>query len=188
MLLEDRMPEAEVTLRLAMFLINNAYTSKDVICAVDGAQVQVGENIIFPIIDFLSANGWHRSKNKDAWQGAYVNNKYPQKIVIHSAAGEGDLVSELKNGCRLRVESKKGPLIAKRNSQEYPLVREAIGQLMTAEHVRDSDILAVAIPESEKFISLAKQWRTRPLMKQVGIHIITINRSNKITGLESFGL
>ena len=47
---EDRMPEAEVTLRLAMYLISALYTKEDVICAIDGAQVKVGSKIIFPII------------------------------------------------------------------------------------------------------------------------------------------
>ncbi|BFM13628.1 hypothetical protein R50072_37810 [Simiduia litorea] len=188
MLPDDRMPEAEVTLRLAMFIIENAHTNEDVVCAIDGAQVQVRSKVIFPILEFLSSKGWCRPSDEGRWQCGYKNEDYEQKIIVHSSAGEGDLVSKLNNGYTLRVESKKGPLITKPGSQEYPLIREAIGQLMTVEHANDDDILAVAVPESEKFINLAIQWRKRPLMQQSGIHIVTVNRHNQITGLENVGM
>ncbi len=188
MLPDDRMPEAEVTLRLAMFLIENAHTNEDVVCAIDGAQVKVGSKVIFPILEFLSSKGWYRPSGEGRWQYGYKNEDYEQKIIVHSSAGEGDLISKLNNGYTLRVESKKGPLITKPGSQEYPLIREAIGQLMTVEHANDNDILAVAVPESEKFINLATQWRKRPLMQQSGIHIVTVNRLNQITGLENVGM
>jgi hypothetical protein len=185
---EDKMPEAEVTIRLAMFLIENSHTDEDVVCAIDGAQVKVGSTIIFPIIEFLNSKGWSSPNQDEKWQCSYIHSEHSQKIVIHSSAGEGDLVSKLNNGSTLRVESKKGPLKPKPGSQEYPLIREAIGQLMTVEHANDNDLLAVAIPESPKFLDLATQWRSRPLMKSAGILILTINRNNQITGLESVSM
>lgn len=188
MLLKDRMPEAEVTLRLAMYLISGSYTNNDVVCAIDGAQVKVGSTVIFPIIEFLNAEGWIGLEQDEKWQGKFVHENFSQGIIIHSSSGEGDLVSSLTNGFKLRVESKKGPIVSKPGSKEYPLIREAIGQLMTIEHANDDDILAVAVPESTKFCELAVQWRARPLMKHSGIHIITVNRNNQITGLEHFGL
>jgi len=97
-------------------------------------------------------------------------------------------VAQLKSGLTLRVESKKGPLSRSKSSKEYPLIREAIGQLMTIEKAEPNDILAVAVPHSEKFDKLASQWRERPLMKNVGIHIVTIDRSNTIRGLENVGI
>jgi len=53
------------------------------------------------------------------------------------------------------VESKKGPLIRSKSLQDYPLIREAIGQLMTVEHADSLDLLAVAVPSYEKFNALA---------------------------------
>lgn len=185
MLSEDRMPEAEVTIRLAMFLIKNSHTKEDVVCAIDGAQVKVSSKIIFPIVEFLESEGWSRLGQDQRWQCSYAHKSYAQKIVIHSSAGEGDLVSRLVNGRTLRVESKKGPLKSKPGSQEYPLIREAIGQLMTVEHANDNDLLAVAVPESAKFLALASQWRRRPLMQLAGINIVTVNRENRVVGLES---
>ncbi len=184
----DKMPEAEVTLRLALFLIYGNHTNDDVICAIDGAQIKTGKTVHFPILEFLNSEGWHGLDQKEKWQCKYIHDDYDQSIIVHSSAGEGDLVSSLNNGYTLRVESKKGPLSRDKSSKEYPLIREAIGQIMTIEHANDDDILAVAVPESEKFLSLASQWRDRPLMRHAGMHIITVNRSNQISGLEHVGM
>ena len=185
---KDKMPEAEVTLRLAMAIIEKGHTDSSVVAAIDGAQVKTGVTVHFPIVEFLNGLGWFGDDQSDRWQCSYTNEKYSQEIVVHSSSGEGDLVAQLKNGRTLRVESKKGPLSRSKSSQEYPLIREAIGQLMTVEKADPNDILAVVVPHSEKFANLASQWRERPLIKNAGIHIVTIDRSNTVRGLEEFGI
>jgi len=185
---EDKMPEAEVTLRLAIAIIEKGHTNSSVVAAIDGAQVKTGSTVHFPIVEFFNKHGWFGNDQSDRWQGTYKNTKYPQSIVVHSSSGEGDLVAQLQNDLTLRVESKKGPLLRSKSSQEYPLIREAIGQLMTIEKAEANNILAVAVPHSEKFESLAIQWRERPLMKKAGIHIVTIDRNNNIRGLENVGI
>jgi len=182
------MPEAEVTLRLAIALIVNGHVVNDIRVAIDGAQIKTGKTNHFPIVEFLNSNGWHSPDQALSWQTIYSNPNYPFSIVVHSNPGEGDLVADLKSGRKLRVESKKGPLLRSKSSQEYPLIREAIGQLVTIEHAAQSDLLAVAVPQSEKFDALANQWRDRPLMKSAGIHIVTVGRDNRIVGLESAGI
>ncbi len=188
MLPEDKMPEAEVTLRLAISIIEEGHAIAPVVVAIDGAQIKTRSTVHFPIVEFLNDQGWFGNGLKGNWQCTYKNEKYNQSIVVHSSAGEGDLVAQIKNGRTLRVESKKGSLSRSKSSQEYPLIREAIGQLMTIENVKANDVLAVAVPHSEKFAGLAAQWRVRPLMKKAGIHIATIDRSNTIRGLEHIGL
>jgi hypothetical protein len=182
------MPEAEVTLRLAMAIIEGGHTVKDIVVAIDGAQIKTGTQVHFPIVEFLNSFGWRSSEQSMRWQCSYQHTTYKSAIVVHSSSGEGDLVVELNNGRKLRVEAKKGPLIRSKSSQEYPLIREAIGQLMTIELAHPNDLLAVAVPHSEKFAELANQWRNRPLMKNAGIHIITVRRDNSITGLENVGI
>ena len=188
MLNPNKMPEAEVTLRIAISLIENGHVKGDVITAIDGAQVRTGSTIHFPIVEFLNSGGWFGENESERWQCTYRNDYYPQSIVVHSNAGEGDLVAILDSGRKLRFESKKGPLVKSKSSQEYPLIREAIGQLMTVEKADPNDILCVAVPSSEKFEALALRWRGRPLMKSAKIHIVTIDRDNMIRGLESIGI
>lgn len=188
MLPEDKMPEAEVTLRLAIALIEQGHAISTVESAIDGAQVKTGTTIHFPIVEFLNELGWYGNSESERWQCIYSHKDYKQTINVHSSSGEGDLVAQLKNGAILRVESKKGPLIKNKSSKEYPLIREAIGQLLTIETVNKKDVLAVAVPHSDKFNSLATQWRERPLIKSTGINIVTIDRDNKIRGLDSVGI
>lgn len=188
MLPDDRMPEAEVTLRLAMALIASGNAVGKVKAAIDGAQIKTGGTIHFRIVEFLAGYGWKQPNHDQRWQAEYTHDDYSNSILIHSSAGEGDLVVDLTSGQRLRVESKKGPLKRSKSSQEYPLIREAIGQLMTVEHAGAQDLLAVAVPHSDKFNALAKEWRERPLLKKLGIRILTVGRDNSISGLSDFGI
>ena len=185
---QDKMPEAEVTLRLAMAVIIGGHTNNDVLTAIDGAQVKTMNTVHFPIVEFLNGLGWWGDGARNRWQCTYHHENYSAEIVVHSSAGEGDLVAELSNGCKLRVESKKGSLVGSKSSNEYPLIREAIGQLMTIEKADPSDVLAVAVPHSDKFSALATKWRQAPLMVSASIHIAAIDRSGVVTGLEGVGI
>jgi hypothetical protein len=180
----DKMAEAEVSLRIAIFLIEQKLTTSNIQVAIDGAQIKTLQTIHFPIIDFLNSYGWTKDSNESGWQGVYTNQHWQLQIQIHSLPGLGDLTTTLQSGHTLRVESKKGPLVNSKSSQEYPLIREALGQLLTIEKVGDKDILAVAIPHSAKFEALAKRWREAPLIKKYGIRILTVNRENKVNGFE----
>lgn len=187
MLPADKMPEAEVTLRLAMSLISSGMVLGKVRTAIDGAQIKTSQTIHFQIVEFLASYGWTNISTKERWQTDYKHAKYSNTIEVHSTPGEGDLVAELASGQRLRVESKKGPLFRSKSSQEYSLIREAIGQLITIERAEPTDLLAVAVPHSDKFNALAMQWRERPLIKKSGILILTVGRDNLISGFKSVG-
>ena len=180
----DKMSEAEVSLRITFFLIEQRSTASDVKVAIDGAQIKTKLTVHFPIVDFLNSNGWSKISSENGWQGIYANQQWHPRIKIHSRPGESDVVATLHSGQTLRVESKKGPLLKSKSSQEYPLIREALGQLLTIEKVGDKDILAVAVPCSDKFKDLAKRWREAPIIQKFGIHILTVNRQNKVNGLE----
>ena len=107
MLPEDKMPEAEVTLRLAIALIENDHVLGDVQTAIDGAQVKTGNTVHFPIVEFLNENGWQSSVQIGRWQEKYSNEKYRASIIVHSNAGEGDLVADLKIGRTKKQDTHK---------------------------------------------------------------------------------
>ena len=69
------------------------------------------------------------------------------------------------------------------SSQEYSLLREALGQLLTIKEVNETDILAVAVPSSPKFEELAARWRSAPLIERFRVRILTVSRNNDVTGL-----
>lgn len=76
MLPEDRMPEAEVTLRLAMALIASGKVVGNVRAAIDGAQVKTSDTVHFQIVEFLSSFGWLNSNAHERWQAEYTNAEY----------------------------------------------------------------------------------------------------------------
>jgi len=117
------------------------------------------------------------------WRGIY-SKPGCRSIEIHSKPGFGDVVGAIADGKVLRAESKKGPLNRSASSQEYPLMREAIGQLMTISETDESmDVLAIAVPNSEKFRELARRWRVAPLIQRLAIRILLIDRDGSVTGL-----
>ena len=181
------MPEAEVSLRLAMSLCERNLAAGRLSVAIDGAQVRTGKRVHFALAEFMTHKGWALETSAAEWRGVYLADS-GHEIEIHSRPGQGDVIAELKSGKTLRAEAKKGPLTRSKSSQEYPLMREALGQLMTLEEIAPDDILAIAIPSSEKFESLARDWRSRPLIQSSGINIATVSREGTIRGLEAFGI
>lgn len=179
----DKITEAEVSLRLAFFLIERGYAATDVSVALDGAQIQTATTVHFPISAFLAAYGWTKAQAEQRWQGAYSHATLPFSIEVHSRSGYGDVVATLTSGAILRAESKKGSISRSKSSSEYPRIREALGQLLTVEQVEERGMLAVAVPHSITTARLAARWRQAPLIQRCGIRILTVDRNNNVEGL-----
>ena len=177
-----RMPEPEVSLRLAIHLIDERLTATDVVVSIDGAHAKTGNTIHFDVKAFLASLGWHPEVHSDRWQGKYGRNGNDRTILIHSQSGQGDVVATLADGRQLLVEAKKGPLLRSSSSKEYPLLREALGQLLTLAVVPQNALLAVAVPHGERFIELARRWREAPLIQQAGIRILTVAQTGEVAG------
>ncbi len=179
----DRMSEAEVALRLAFHLLGLHGSSGEALVAIDGAQVVAHGAEVFPLADFLRTEGWSQvqQSGKNSWQGIYE--KSATRIDVRSQSGVGDVVCTVL-GRRYRAECKKGPLLKKKGSPEYPLIREALGQLLTVEAVRDDDVLMVAVPRTDQFDSLASAWRDRPLIRKTGIKLVLVGRDGSVAGLD----
>jgi hypothetical protein len=67
---------------------------------------------------------------------------------------------------------------------QNPLLREALGQLLTVEEVGEDDVLVAAVPKAATFSRLAGEWGDRPLMRQVGIRIVLVGRDGAVEGLD----
>lgn len=181
-MLIEKMSEAEVSLRLAFWLTDEGLADENIDIAIDGAQIRTGDAVHFDLDRFLSESRWKKQRASDGWRGSYEREDLNIILKIHSNPGKGDVVAKLVSGKILRVECKKGPLSRSPSSQEYPLIREALGQLLTVKEVGKNDILAVAVPHSEKFAQLATRWREAPLIKKFGILILTVARNGDVEG------
>lgn len=178
------MPEGEVSLRLALWAIHRGGARGEVEVAIDGAQVRTGNRIHFDPPRFLREYGWNRVAPTVGFCGRFEQPGLDASLYVHSLPGRGDVVATLASGTRLRAECKKGPLAYSKGSKEYPLIREALGQLLTVEAVDPGNLLVVAVPHSPKFEALATTWRKAPLVARLGIRIATVDRSGEVFGLE----
>jgi hypothetical protein len=179
---QDRMPEAEVSLRLAFHLLSLPGAQGSAQVAIDGAQIRVHGAEVFPIAAFLAGQGWAKiaQKGKNAWQGTYE--REGQQLTIHARSGVGDVVA-IVGEKRIRAECKGGPLVKKPGSHEYPILRGALGQIVTVEQVDANDVLVVAVPYTSQFQQLVVRWREAPLVSRLGIQIVLVGRDGTVDGL-----
>lgn len=178
----DRMPEAEVALRLAFHLLAHPQSGGEASVALDGAQIRVHGRQVFPIEAFLDDVGWKQVSQvgRNPWQGDYERNG--SRLTVHASSGMGDVVARVGH-FRIRAECKKGPLIHKPGSKEYPALHEAIGQVLTVESVEPDDVLAVAVPLTDRFSNLVTRWRAAPLVVRSGIRLVMVGRDGSVDGL-----
>lgn len=183
-----RMSEAEVSLRLAFWLVREKHVSGDdnnVFVAID---VRVGGAGMFDVAGLLRENHWRKADSTEGWRGTYAQDGAASRLVIDSASGKGDVVCRLQDGRVLRVKAKTGSLTNSRSSEEYRLLQETLGQLLMLEDVSKKDVLAIAVPYSPRFTKLAERRREAPLIKQLGILILTVGRDGQVDGLSPRGL
>ena len=173
------MTEAEVILRLAMYYIENGYTKENVTVSIDGAHVKTGNTVHFDIFAFLRKKGFQKLDNEpERWQGEYSFAGSDSHIIISSTPGIGDVNVKLLNGNVIYAECKKGK--NDKRGQEYPLMREAIGQLMTGCDFIDSVIPMVAVPYTDKSRELAERWSKLTQISNLGIKFALIYEDGDI--------
>jgi hypothetical protein len=181
---DDRMPEAEVALRLAEFILSLPGSGAMASVAIDGASIKVGDAVIFDIGRFMADTGWEQTKEpqvgRNAWTGTYQRGD--KTIRVHSRPGEGNVVATV-NGRRIVAECKKGPLVRKPGTPEYQLLMTALGEALLFD-VLANDIVVAAVPDTPVFRKLAETWRSRPLVRRAGIRIALVARDGAVSGLD----
>ena len=65
-------------------------------------------------------------------------------------------------------------------NSEYPLMREAIGQLMTGCPMKDNIVPTVAVPYTKKSYELAQRWSQLKQIQMVGIKFMLVREDGYI--------
>ena len=173
------MKEAEVSIRVALYYICNNLTKENVQISIDGAHIKTKDTVNFDIFTFLKESGCKKLDGNNArWQGIYKVDGCESTIEISSRPGIGDINVILSDGYILRIESKRGPY--KKGNDEYKLMREAIGQLMTTQYDSDKIVPVVAVPYTAKSYELAKRWSEYKKIQDANIHFILVYESGDI--------
>jgi len=169
----DRMAEAEVTLRLAEYMLTLQGPNGRVKVSIDGAARRINGRSVFPIETYLKNRRWKRehTTGKNRWAGTYQRDS--QVLEITCRPGCGDL--DAKVGKRRGVaECKKGPLVRAKGGKEHFNLTHAIGQALISKIECDDDIVLVAVPYTEQFKRLACNYQKQPLVKRAGIRICLV--------------
>lgn len=178
---KEKMNEAEVSLYIANYYLKNNLTNEKVFVSIDGAHIKTGETIHFDIKQFLKNLGFIKiDTDLERWQGEYKLSDELPKLIIHSKPGTGDVNIKTKDGKELYIESKKGSS-ANKSGQEYSLMREAIGQLVTCREMNKNVIPVVAVPYSSKSYELACKWSAYTQIKLLGIMFMLVHEDGNIT-------
>jgi len=179
----DRMPQTEVALRLAEFILSLPTSGAMASVAIDGASIKVGDGVIFDIGRLMAATGWQTVKDpqigRNAWTGAYQRGD--KTIRVHSRPGEGDVVAMI-DGRRIVAQCSKGSLTGRPGRAEQSLLRGALAEALLFD-IADDDIVVTAVPDTPVFRKLAETWRRRPLVRRTGIRIALVGRDGAVSGL-----
>ena len=178
----DSMPEAEVTLRLAFWLLNRSDGKTHADVAIDGAHVRISgheqqgkwveERVVFDIRDFLESNGCHAKNLTDEWRGTYTFEGH--SLEIKSASG-----FDVKVRCKdkyIKAECKGGPFQPKRD-KVAAIYAIAIMQAILSGLNAESEELWVAVPDSPAFESYGRRILRSSVFARVGITIALVGRS-----------
>jgi hypothetical protein len=178
----DRMPQAEVALRLAEFILSLPGSGAMASVAIDRASIKVGDAVIFDIGRFMAATGWEQVKEpqvgQTAWTGAY--RRSDKTIRVHSRPGEGDVVTTV-DGRRVIAKCQKGPLVRRAGQAEHSLLTTALGQALLFD-VSVDDIVIAAVPDTPVFRRLAGAWQNLPLVRRASIRIVLVARHGSVSG------
>lgn len=178
------MAEAEVSLRLAFWLLKQPEVSPEITVAIDGAQVAVAGRTIFQLPLFMDAAGWVQPRpDPQKWAGEWMPiSQDGNKLRIHSRSGQCDLIA-VQGQRRILVESKGGPLVPITPRTERTRLQAAIGQIVTTKHQNEGDICVAAVPWSAEFERLAGEFRSAPLFARTGVEIALVHRNGDVSGL-----
>lgn len=180
----ESMPEAEVTLRLAFWLLSRAGRESHADVSIDGAHVhiaaheqvgrQIQERTVFDIRSFLAKNGWYPGNLKDDWRGTYT--REGQSLRIQSVHGFDVQVSHGSKS--IKAECKGGRLYPVRGRGAAAVLASAIGQaIVSSSNAQPPEELWVAVPDSPKFDEAAQRIKRSPAFGKTGIRIALVGKA-----------
>ncbi len=176
---EDQMPEAEVALRLAFWLLSLPDAELSSKVAIDGMQARH-----FPVRAFLKGERWRLIEpggrgGSSTYQGTYQ--KGTRKLKVHAEPGVGDVVVSVGEA-RILAECKGGPLSRSKEGKERTNLVAAVGQLACA-RLPDGALPVAAVPASSEFRRLVGVISEDTIAAEAGIKIALVNRDGAVEGL-----
>jgi hypothetical protein len=188
---DELMPEAEVTLRLAFWLLGRAGLKSHADIAIDGAHVRIAaheqagrrieERTVCDIQSFLTANNCRPQDLKHEWRGTYSFEGHSLRI----GAVHGFDVQVSCDGKDIKAEC-KGGLLQPRGRSAAAVFVSAIGQVIVSSSSGQSEELWVAVPDSPAFENVGRRILKGRAFANTGTKIALVSQAG-VRLLESKG-
>ena len=180
------MPEAEVTLRLAFWLLDHCGAGSHADIAIDGAHVKIAghnaagkwidDKVIFGIEQFLLDAQCVQQEPVRDWRGRYARQN--RTFAIRSVQGFDIEIDA--SGRRIRAECKGGPLERMQGRGTTTILAQAIGQIVACGTVSPGDELWVGVPDTKGFENAARRIARGHVFVKTGIKIALVNRTGEV--------
>jgi hypothetical protein len=181
---DDQMPEVEVMLRLAFYLLSVEDSADECTITPDCQHVESAGRAIFPLVEFLAQEEWKQieGRGNEPWEGVYTRGG--KRLIIIATPSHADVF--IRIGERLvRAECKKGPLLKRTGSPERPIMHKLIGQLMMSKAIEPDEFLLAAVPNTARFQKLAASCQASDRLKPTGITFVLVGRDGSVDGFPS---
>jgi hypothetical protein len=185
-LAQNKMTQTEVGLRVAAWLLNSGTAAAHVVYTLAGYELTRRENPLFPARRYLTDRlGFTTAiRERDEWRGAYLLPGCPHHLVVDWDRHAGQVITRLASGQRLVVFVSAGLLTSSRSPAEHHKFWQVIGRACTWPHADASDLLAVAVPRSERYRKLASEYRRAEGLARARIAVLTVDRASQVDGLQ----
>ena len=177
---EDRMPEAEVALRFAIWLLSSPDAAPSAEGGTDGSAAR-----LFPMRAFLGEEGWRCSESggrdgTSPYQGIYTQGA--RTLRVHARPGVGDVIASV-GGRQIFAECKGGQLQRSIEGKERAnLVRSGRGtaRVRAAAGLRRR---GRAVPDAGGFRRLAGSILEDTIAAEAGVRTALVGRNAAVDGV-----
>ena len=186
-LAEHRMTQTEVGLRVATFLISSGIATTPVVVLLAGHELTRRDKPRFPARRFLTERLGYTTDIADPreWRGSYHMKARAHPLCLDWNRHAGHVTTFLASGQRLVVFITAGLLRESRSPAEHSKFWQVVGRAITSPLADGTDLLAVAVPRSKRYRSLASEFRRAEGITRSRLSLLTVDRMGYVDGLQS---
>lgn len=185
---DTRMSQTEVALRLARHLAESPLLRGNVYVDIGGAEVnRRGDDSVFPVRSYLSRWGFSKDRGrpgvKPEWIGFYSNRHSKRKLLVNFDKHDGHIMALFTSGQRLIVHCTAGNVGNTRSPAENHDLNRAVGRAICWPGGKPEDVIAVCTPRSERFRKMTAARIESEGVKRAGLRFFHVDRGGGMLGL-----
>src|SRR6266550_4380074 len=187
---DTRMTQTEVALRLARHLAESPLIRSTVYVQIGGAEVnRRGDDVdVFPVSSYVARWGFSHDPgrvvpNLPDWIGFYTSRRTQRKLLVNFNKHDGHIMAFFTTGQRLIVHCTAGNVGNTRSPAEHHDLHRAMGRAIGWAGAKLEDVTAVCMPRSERFRKMTAERSASANVKKAGLLFFHVDRGGGMIGL-----